>query len=74
MALFPEELERRKWALNLARVNSQIEGQFAHPDDAAILDAYAHGEIDGDEATRRIMNHLNSAIKAGKKGDFSVDN
>ena len=55
MGLSPEEIERRLDALRRARVDSQIEGQRAHPDDAKLLDAYARGEIDGDEVTRRII-------------------
>jgi Antitoxin VbhA len=29
-----------------------IEGQCVHPDDAKLLDAWARGEIDGDEVLR----------------------
>ncbi len=67
MALSQEEIERRMHALELARVDSQIEGQFAHPDDAAVLDAYARGEIDGDEFTRIILARVDEISKQQKK-------
>jgi Antitoxin VbhA len=55
MGLPTDIIEKRLDALRQARVDSQIEGQRAHPDDAKLLDAFARGEIDGDEVTRRII-------------------
>ncbi len=60
MGLSPEAIERRVEALRLARVDSQIEGQRAHPDDAKLLDAWARGEIDGDEVLRRCLERVHA--------------
>ncbi len=60
MGFSPEDIERRVEALRLARVDSQIEGRRAHPDDAKVLDAWARGEIDGDEALRRCLGRIHA--------------
>jgi hypothetical protein len=49
-----DEIERRTEAMRLPRHSNAMEGLREHPEDAAVLDAYARGEIDGDEARRLI--------------------
>lgn len=60
MGLSPEDIERRLDAVRQARVDSQIEGHFSHPDDAKLLDAWARGEIDGDELRRRVLARIHT--------------
>ena len=45
-------------AARKARANALIEGLRQEPTGAAILDAWARGEIDGDEARRRLDARL----------------
>ncbi len=52
MVLSPEDIEKRRDAVRRSLVDSQIEGQRIHPDVAKLLDAWARGEIDGDEVRR----------------------
>jgi hypothetical protein len=66
MGLSPEDIERRLDAVRRARVDSQIEGQRAHPDDAKLLDAWARGEIDGDEVRRRALARIH-AVQAKRQ-------
>jgi len=59
-------IKRRLDALRQARVDSQIEGQRAHPDDAKLLDALTRGEIDGDEARGRTLARISAEAKRQK--------
>jgi hypothetical protein len=63
-----EELAQSKDVLRRARVDSQIEGQFPHPDDAAVLDAMARGEFDNNEARRRIFARITAENQRDKNG------
>jgi Antitoxin VbhA len=67
MCLSAKMIEKRQDALRQARVDSQIEGQRAHPDDAKLLDAFARGEIDGDEVTRRIIARGRAVAKTKRQ-------
>ena len=51
-------------ALRKARANALIEGLRQEPVGAAVLDAWARGEIDADEARRRLDARL-AAEQAG---------
>ncbi|KXV75574.1 hypothetical protein AD953_06910 [Acetobacter malorum] len=53
--LTPEQIAARTRAVHKARVNNLIEGLREDPRDAALLDAYARGEITSDEARRRVV-------------------
>jgi fido (protein-threonine AMPylation protein) len=68
MGLSPEDIERRRDAVRRSRVDSQISGQCAHPDDAKLLDAWARGEIDGDEVRRRALARISAQVKQPKNG------
>jgi Antitoxin VbhA len=66
MELPPDIIKKRLDAVRQARVDSQIEGQRAHPDDDKLLDAWARGEIDGDEVRRRILARASAKVKQQK--------
>ena len=55
-------------ALRKARANALLEGLRQEPVGAAILDAWARGEIDGDEARRR----LDARLAAEQSGSSKV--
>jgi hypothetical protein len=50
-----ETLAKRVEALRLARADSLIEGLREHEEGASVLDAWARGDITGDELDRRIL-------------------
>ena len=50
----------RAEALREARADSLIEGLRENPDATPIVDAWARGEIDGDEARRRLDARLSA--------------
>ncbi len=58
MLMTEDDIARRTEALRLARVDSRIEGLRAPADDDAVFDTWARGEIDGDEARRRLRANL----------------
>ncbi|NHN93257.1 antitoxin VbhA family protein [Acetobacter sicerae] len=53
--LTPAQIAVRTEAVRKARVNNLIDGFREDPRDADVLDAYARGEINGDEARRRVV-------------------
>ena len=59
-----DEIQRRVEAMRQARHSNAMEGLRELPEDAAVLDAYARGEIDGDEARRLIKARIARSIKA----------
>lgn len=58
MSATDHDISLRTEAVRRARADSLIEGLRALPADAAVLDAYARGEIDGDEVMRRLDANL----------------
>jgi hypothetical protein len=58
MSMTENDIARRTEALRLARVDSRIEGLRSSAEGTAVLDAWARGEIDGDEARRRLRANL----------------
>ena len=54
----PDEIARRLAALADARANNAMEGLYEYENDAALLDAFARGEIDRAEFNRRILKNL----------------
>lgn len=66
MGLSPEDIERRLDAVRQARVDSQIDGRRAHPNDDKLLDPWARGEIDGDEVRRRVVARVH-AVQAKRQ-------
>lgn len=68
MPITEDDIARRIEALRLARVDSLIEGLRAPADDDAVLDTWARGEIDGDEARRRLLANLEK-VKEGPTVD-----
>lgn len=56
--LTPEQIAVRARAVHKARVNNLIEGLREDPRDAPVLDAYARGEISGDEARRQVIEAI----------------
>ncbi len=71
--LSPEDIENRRDAVRRSRVDSQIEGQRVHPDDAKLLDAWARGEIDGDEARRRGLTRIHAEHANRQKTTLQLD-
>ena len=63
MPMTEDDVARRTEALRLARVDSLIEGLRAPADDEAVLDTWARGEIDADEARRRLRANLETDEK-----------
>lgn len=59
-----DEIQRRVEAMRQAPHSNAMEGLRELPEDAVVLDAYARGEIDGDEARRRIKARIALNIKA----------
>ena len=64
MPMTEDDVARRTEALRLARVDSRIEGMRSSAEGAAVLDTWARGEIDDDEARRRLLANL----EKNKKG------
>jgi Antitoxin VbhA len=66
-------IEKRIEALRLAYVDSQIEGQHAHPEDAKLLEAFARGEIDGDEVFQRALARIHAVQAERQKTAAQLD-
>ncbi len=64
MPMTEDDSARRTEALRLARADSRIEGLRSSAEGTAVLDTWARGEIDDDEARRRL--HAN--LEKDKKG------
>jgi hypothetical protein len=59
-----DEIQRRAEAVRDVRHSNAMEGLRELPEDAVVIDAYARGEIDGDEARRRIRARIARSLKA----------
>ena len=58
-----EEIQRSLDARRCARHSIAMEGLHETPEEAALLDAVARGEIDGDEYRRRVLADLEREIQ-----------
>jgi hypothetical protein len=60
-----DELRRSLDARREARHSNAIEGLHEPPDEAALLDAVARGEIDGAEYRRQVLESVEREKRAG---------
>ena len=59
-----DELRRSLEARQYARHSNAMEGLYETPEESALLDAVARGEIDGDEYRRRVMERIERENRA----------
>lgn len=64
MSITKNDIARRTEAVRLARVHSRISGQRGSSEGKAVLDAWARGDIDLDEARRQLRANLETNEKA----------